>query len=164
MKIIKTPKAHFIPKNKIKPPKYSEDEILNGFAMPSNKTIIWIDQNDAALWSGDEKWLRSVVAHEIQHLVYFNKIKTWLPEPMNSLYSNCPSWVVEGLAEYYTEKWRPFRFDMSHKKHVVQNKLDKIKDPHNDGFSKTLYMAERFGDTTITKIFNHRNKIKLFNY
>ena len=142
----------------------SEDEILNGFAMPNNKTIIWIDQNDAALWSGDEKWLRSVVAHEIQHLVYFNKIKTWLPEPMNSLYSNCPSWVVEGLAEYYTEKWRPFRFDMSHKKYVVQNKLDKIKDPHNDGFSKTLYMAERFGDTTITKIFNHRNKIKLFNF
>ena len=142
----------------------SEDEILNGFAMPSNNTIIWIDQNDAALWAGDEKWLRSVIAHELQHLVYFNTVKTWLPEPMNSLYSNSPGWVVEGLAEYYTEKWRPFRFDISHKKHIIQNKLDKIRDPHNDGFSKSLYLADRFGDTTITKIFNHRNKIKLFNF
>ena len=142
----------------------SEDEILNGFALPSNNTIIWIDQNDAALWSGDEKWLRSVVAHELQHLVYFNTVKTWLPEPMNSLYSNSPSWIVEGMAEYYTEKWRPFRFDISHKKYTIQNKLDKIKDPHNDGFSKSLYLADRFGDSTITKIFNHRNKIKLFNF
>ena len=46
----------------------SEDEVLNGFAMPSNNTIIWVDQNDAALWNGDEKWLRTVLAHELQHL------------------------------------------------------------------------------------------------
>lgn len=39
MKIIKTPKAHFIPKNKIKPPKYSEDEILN--IIPVNNKIPW---------------------------------------------------------------------------------------------------------------------------
>ena len=52
-----------------------EDEILNGFALPANYTIIWVDQNDAALWSGDEKWLRTVLAHELQHLVYFSTIK-----------------------------------------------------------------------------------------
>ena len=28
----------------------TEDEVLNGFAMPSNHTVIWVDQNDAALW------------------------------------------------------------------------------------------------------------------
>ena len=39
MKIIKTPKAHYIPKNKIKPPKYSEDEILN--IIPVNNKIPW---------------------------------------------------------------------------------------------------------------------------
>ena len=53
----------------------SEDEVLNGFAVPANYTIIWIDQNDAALWTGDEKWLRTVLAHELQHLVYFNTVK-----------------------------------------------------------------------------------------
>ena len=49
-----------------------EDEILNVFAVPANYTIIWVDQNDAALWTGDEKWLRTVLAHELQHLVFFN--------------------------------------------------------------------------------------------
>lgn len=41
----------------------TEDEVLNGFAMPSNHTVIWVDQNDAALWSGDEKWMRTVLAN-----------------------------------------------------------------------------------------------------
>ncbi len=48
----------------------TEDEVLNGFAMPSNHTVIWVDQNDAALWAGDEKWMRTVLAHELQHLVF----------------------------------------------------------------------------------------------
>ena len=62
----------------------AEDEILNGFATPANNTIIWVDQNDAALWVGDEKWLRTVLAHELQHLVFFNTVKgpKWLPRPM----------------------------------------------------------------------------------
>ncbi|MCS5646524.1 MAG: hypothetical protein NZ838_10395, partial [Candidatus Marinimicrobia bacterium] len=138
----------------------TEDEILNGFATPGNYTVIWVDQNDAGLWTGDEKWLRTVLAHELQHLVYFNTVKGpwWLPEPMNSLVTGVPGWVVEGLAEYYTEKWRPFRFDISHKGHVIRNTVHRIQDPHNDGFSKSLYLADRFGDSTITKILNHRNK------
>ena len=143
-----------------------EDEILNGFAVPANYTIIWVDQNDASLWTGDEKWLRTVLAHELQHLVFFNTIKgpKWIPSPMDILYSNIPPWVSEGLAEYYTEKWRPFRFDISHKKHVNNNTVHKIRDPHNDGFSKSLYLADRFGDSTITKILNHRNKFGLLNF
>lgn len=142
----------------------AEDEVLNGFAMPSNHTVIWVDQNDAALWVGDEKWLRTVLAHELQHLVYFNTIKTWLPEPMNMFYAGAPGWIVEGLAEYYTEKWRPFRYDISHKAHVINNTVHKIPDPHNDGFSKSLYLAERFGDSTIVKILNHRNKLGLLDF
>ena len=142
----------------------SEDEILNGFAMPSNHTVIWVDQNDAALWVGDEKWLRTVLAHELQHLVYFNTIKTWLPDPMNSMVAGVPGWIVEGIAEYYTEKWRPFRYDISHKGHVIKNTVHKIQDPHNDGFSKSLYLADRFGDSTIVKILSHRNKAGLLDF
>ena len=81
----------------------AEDEVMNGFAVPANYTVIWVDQNDVAVWTEDEKWLRTVVAHELQHLVYFNVIKSWLPAPMDQLYGQTPSWVVEGLAEYYTE-------------------------------------------------------------
>ena len=142
----------------------TEDEVLNGFAMPSNHTVIWVDQNDAALWVGDEKWMRTVLAHELQHLVFFNTVKTWLPEPMNTIYAGVPGWIVEGLAEYYTEKWRPFRFDISHKGHVIGNTVHKIQDPHNDGFSKSLYLADRFGDSTIVKILSDRNNAKLLDF
>jgi WD40 repeat protein len=142
----------------------TEDEVLNGFAMPSNHTVIWVDQNDAALWVGDEKWMRTVLAHELQHLVFFNTVKTWLPEPMNAIYAGVPGWIVEGLAEYYTEKWRPFRFDISHKGHVIGNTVHKIQDPHNDGFSKSLYLADRFGDSTIVKILSDRNNAKLLDF
>ena len=142
----------------------TEDEVLNGFAMPSNHTVIWVDQNDAALWVGDEKWMRTVLAHELQHLVFFNTVKTWLPEPMNTIYAGVPGWIVEGLAEYYTEKWRPFRFDISHKGHVIGNTVHKIQDPHNDGFSKSLYLADRFGDSTIVKILSDRDKSKLLDF
>ena len=77
---------------------------------------------------------------------------------MNQGLAGVPAWIVEGIAEYYTEKWRPFRYDISHKGHVIRNTVHKIRDPHNDGFSKSLYLADRFGDSTISKILNHRNK------
>mgnify|MGYP004281482579 FL=1 len=38
----------------------SEDEILNGFAVWTNQTFIWVDQNDAAVWLEDGKWLYQV--------------------------------------------------------------------------------------------------------
>ena len=141
----------------------NEDEIMNGYALWTNMTFIWVDQNDAAIWLEDVKWLHQVLSHELQHIVLFNSIKTWLPEPWNYLLSKIPSWFLEGTAEYYTEKWRPYRADLSHKYHVLKNKLDKM-DPHHDGYSKVLYISDRFGDSTITNVINDRNKIKLFRF
>jgi len=141
----------------------SEDEIMNGYALWTNMTFIWVDQNDAAIWLEDVKWLHQVLSHELQHIVLFNSIKTWLPEPWNYLFSKTPSWFVEGTAEYYTEKWRPYRADLSHKYHVLKNKLDEM-DSHHDGYSKVLYISDKFGDSTITKIVNDRNKIKLYQF
>jgi Tol biopolymer transport system component len=141
----------------------TEDEIMNGYALWTNMTFIWVDQNDAAIWLEDVKWLHQVLSHELQHIVFFNSIKTWMPEPWNYLNSKTPVWFVEGTAEYYTEKWRPYRSDLSHKYHVLKNKLDEM-DPHHDGYSKVLYLSDKFGDSTITKIINDRNKIKLFRF
>ena len=142
----------------------SEDEIMNGFALPSNTTIIWVDQNDAALWADGEKWLRTVLVHELQHIVYFNTVKSWLPSPLNELYSGTPTWFIEGIAEYFTENWRSSRFDISHKYHNLKNSLKKIKDPHNHGFSKVLYLASKYGDATLVSIIKYRDKFKLFNF
>ena len=51
-----------------------EDEILNGFATPlgrSGYTDIWVHVNDVATgWSGNTKWLRTVISHELTHLFH----------------------------------------------------------------------------------------------
>jgi hypothetical protein len=142
----------------------TEDEVLNGYAVFTNQTFIWVDQNDASIWLEDEKWLFQVLSHELQHIVFFNAIKTWMSEPWSiGIFGQIPSWFVEGLAEYYTEKWRPYRSDISHKYHVLTNTTSKM-DPHHDGYSKVLYLSEKFGDEAIVKIVQYRNKFKLFNF
>ncbi|MCH7611973.1 MAG: hypothetical protein IIB45_01285 [Candidatus Marinimicrobia bacterium] len=141
----------------------TEDEIMNGFALWTYTTFIWVDQNDAAIWLENEKWLYQVLAHELQHIVFFHKVKTWLPEPWSFLYSKIPGWAVEGLAEYETERWRPYRSDINHKFHVLKNKMDEM-DPHHDGYSKLLYWSERFGDSTIVNTLAERNIFGLFTF
>ncbi len=139
----------------------AEDEIMNGFANWNNNVVIWVDQNDAALWLEDEKWLTQVVSHELQHVVLLNSIKSWLPEPFGILLSGTPSWFIEGSAEYFTERWRPYRSDIKHKYSFLRNESDKM-DPHDDGFSKLLYMSHRFGDSVIYSIVHNRNSVGVF--
>lgn len=51
-----------------------EDEIANGFAVPIENayTDIWVNVNDYAdSFTGQEKWLRKVIAHELAHIFSF---------------------------------------------------------------------------------------------
>ena len=143
----------------------AEDEVMNGFAMPINTTFIWVDQNDASIWIEDGKWLEQVIAHELQHIVFFNKVKTWLPEPYNSMTNpDIPSWFIEGIAEYYTERWRPYRSEINHKYHIMKNSTSNM-DPHHDGYSKIKLMAQTYGDSSIVNLLEHRTeKLKLFQF
>ncbi|MBL7052322.1 MAG: hypothetical protein ISS00_01075, partial [Candidatus Marinimicrobia bacterium] len=141
----------------------TEDEIMNGYAMWTNQTFIWVDQNDAAIWLENGKWLFQVLSHELQHIMFFNVTKSWVPEPWGSLFSGTPGWFVEGLAEYETEKWRPYRADLSHKYHIFKNTTDKM-DAHHDGYSKLLYFSERFGDSSIVNLVQWRNKFGMYNF
>ena len=136
---------------------------MNGFATFTNTTFIWVDQNDASIWLENQKWLEQVISHELQHIVYFNKVKTWLPEPYSLGIGNTPSWFVEGIAEYYTENWRPYRSEIKHNLHVLKNTTSSMG-PHDNGFSKVKLMAETYGDSCIVNILNYRNKYKLYNF
>lgn len=132
----------------------SEDEIMNGYAMPSNQIFIWVSQNDVAgNFGGSEKWLRLVVPHEMEHVVMLNALRTWLGI-WNLIV--VPSWFIEGTAEYYTESWRVGRSDASMKIHTYKNDMDKLN-AHDDGYAKILYLADQYGDSTITKIVHWRD-------
>ena len=56
-----------------------EDEIANGFAVPIGNgfTNIWVHVNDVAeAWTGREKWLRKVIAHELAHIFHFRAVQS----------------------------------------------------------------------------------------
>ena len=136
----------------------AEDEIMNGFAMPSNQIFIWAYQNDAVGWfTGSEKWLKTVIAHEFQHVVLMNGVKTWLGT-LNLLM--VPGWFIEGVAEYYTERWRVGRSDTDLKIHTYMNRMERL-DSHDAGYAKVLYLADKYGDSTIVKLVHYRDDLKI---
>lgn len=130
-----------------------EDEIVNGFAYPG-KMFLWVHQNDFAhRFSGNDKWLRKVVAHEFQHNVWFEAAMDW-----TGLFGlvGTPSWFIEGLAEYHTEEWGPYRSDLAVRHAILRNQHTSL-DPHDQGFSKVRYLAEQYGDSVIVKSVKKRN-------
>ncbi|MCF7802046.1 MAG: hypothetical protein K9N34_08500 [Candidatus Marinimicrobia bacterium] len=131
----------------------TEDEVMNGFAMPSDQIFIWVSQNDVAgHFGGSEKWLRLVLAHEFQHVAQFHVQDTWA-----GIWSQIgvPGWWLEGMAEYNTEVWRVGRSDNALKINSYNNILHKLE-AHNMGYAKVLYLAWKYGDSTLVKISHHR--------
>lgn len=131
----------------------AEDEIMNGFAMPSNQIFIWVSQNDVAgHFGGSDKWLKMVITHEFQHIVQFQAHRTWA-----GIFGgiSLPMWWIEGMAEYMTEVWRVGRSDSRMKIHTYRNTMNQL-DAHDDGYAKVLYLAWKYGDSTLVNISKHR--------
>ena len=79
-----------------------EDEIANGFAVPLGEgfTNIWVRQNDwATTWTGREKWLRKVIAHELTHLFHYRAVSTSSRLINFTLGDPLPRFWTEGLAQ-----------------------------------------------------------------
>ncbi len=133
-----------------------EDEIMNGFAMPSNQIFIWVSQNDVAGgFGGSDKWLKLVITHEFQHVAQFQAHRTWAGIWAGA---SIPAWWIEGMAEYLTEVWRVGRSDSRMKIHTYRNTMDQLG-AHDDGYAKVLYLAWKYGDSTLVQISNHRKYI-----
>ena len=144
-----------------------EDEIVNGFAVPIGGfyTNIWVNQNDVAeTWTGQAKWLRKVIAHELAHIFHFQAVKGtfW---PLDYIFSEpMPSFWAEGLAQYQTEKWDAFRGDSWLRTAIYDNNLDyrsgqSVWDGtlmYATGNSQLRFFAEQYGDSTLVSLLAHR--------
>ena len=145
-----------------------EDEIVNGIAMPLHRvgsTTIWVHANEFAdVWTGDVKWLRKVVAHEIAHLFHFRIVRSNVGLLQELFAEAMPSFWAEGLAQYETELWDASRGDRVLRAAVFDDRLS-----YTDGLSPTngrlryavgnsqiRFLAERDGDSTIVEILRHR--------
>ena len=146
-----------------------EDEIANGVAFDIGRagyTAIWVHVNDfASIWTGDVKWLRKVLAHEIAHLVHYRAIRSNVGLLQNLLAEGIPSFWAEGLAQYETERWDAQRGDRWLRTATFEDRLnyDDGTSPANGrlkyavGNSQVRYLADTYGDSTIAKILAHRD-------
>ncbi|MGB3541962.1 peptidase MA family metallohydrolase, partial [Rubrivirga sp.] len=145
-----------------------EDEIANGIAFnlgPSGFTTIWVHVNDAAsIWTGDVKWLRKVIAHELAHLVHYRATRSSLGTLGIFFGDPFPSFWTEGLAQYQTEAWDAQRGDRWLRTATFEDRLN-----YNDGTSpqngrlryavgnsQVRYLAQTYGDSTLSAILAHR--------
>src|SRR5512133_2149125 len=56
-----------------------QDNISNGATVMSQYIFIWVNQNDyTGLFTGNDKWLRKVIAHEMSHWFLAVALSGWL--------------------------------------------------------------------------------------
>ncbi|MEL6615127.1 MAG: DPP IV N-terminal domain-containing protein, partial [Bacteroidota bacterium] len=145
-----------------------EDEIANGIAYESSRvgvTAIWVHVNDVAtIWTGEVKWLRKVIAHEIAHIFHYRRVRSNVGTAQNLLADALPSFWAEGLAQYLTERWDAARGDAILRTAVFEDRLNPSDglSPKNGrlryavGNSQVRYLAQTRGDSTLTKLLEHR--------
>ncbi|MCC5913954.1 MAG: BamA/TamA family outer membrane protein [Balneolaceae bacterium] len=144
-----------------------EDEINNGFANPIGKgyTMIWVNLNDyAEIWTGSEKWLRKVIAHELGHIFHFKAVWSSLGLLQWAVADPLPVFWTEGIAQYQTEEWDSQRGDRWLRKAIFDSRPD-YRDGRSiengrlmyaKGNSQLRYFAETYGDTTLAQMMQHR--------
>ena len=148
-----------------------EDEIANGIAFNvggSGFTTIWVHINETAeIWTGDVKWLRKVIAHEVAHLIHYRAIRSNLGLLDVFFGDPLPSFWTEGLAQYQTERWDAQRGDRWLRTATFEDRLSYTDgtSPQNGrlryavGNSQVRYLAQSRGDSTIAQILAHRTPV-----
>ncbi|MEM9665218.1 MAG: hypothetical protein AAF970_09805 [Bacteroidota bacterium] len=148
-----------------------EDDIGNGFAVSigpqgTGYTQIWVHVNDALLqrWTGSEKWLRKVLAHELAHLFHYRAVRSNLGPFAYAFSDPLPRFWTEGLAQYATERWDAQRGDRWLRTAVLDDALS-YQDGRSVwngrllyavGNSQMRYFAAQYGDSTLTRLLAHR--------
>jgi Tol biopolymer transport system component len=144
-----------------------EDEITNGFAVPIGEgfTNIWVHLNDVAEgWTGPEKWLRKVIAHELAHIFHFRAVQSELGLLQNMVANPLPRAWTEGLAQYLTEDWDAQRGDRWLRTAVLDNRLSYTDGAsiwngrlmYAIGNSQARFFAEQYGDSLLAALHAHR--------
>ena len=151
------------------------DEIVNGFANPIGKgyTMIWVNLNDyAETWTGSEKWLRKVIAHELGHIFHFKAI--WSDFGLLNYLIADPlarHWT-EGLAQYQTEYWDSQRGDRWLRKAIFDSRpgFNDGQSIENGGLmyavgnAQLRYFTETYGDSSLVNLLSHRDKVLGLEY
>jgi hypothetical protein len=145
-----------------------EDEIVNGFANPIGKgyTMIWVNLNDyAETWTGSDKWLRKVIAHELGHIFHFKAVWSDFGLLNYVIADPLPRHWTEGLAQYQTEYWDSQRGDRWLRKAIFDSRpgfndgqsIENGRLMYAVGNSQLRFFTEKYGDSTLVNLLSHRD-------
>ncbi|MCS7154623.1 MAG: hypothetical protein RMK61_03060 [Bacteroidota bacterium] len=163
----------FAPRRKLGVYLIDSDEIANGYASPTGNAFIWAHALDAAeLFSGPEKWLRKVVAHEVAHLMHFEATRTRLGLWGYVLGRPLPRAFAEGLAQYWTESWDALRGDLWLRTAAMDGRLSYADGRsawsgrllYAVGHSQIRYLAQQRGDSAIARLLKWRSRWGLYDF
>ncbi|MBN1352900.1 PD40 domain-containing protein [candidate division KSB1 bacterium] len=161
-----TANLEFHPSSKVPIYISDQDEIANGYDLGSSYIAIWVNVNHYLDWStGEDKWLRKVIAHELVHYIHFSAIRTWLGFLGEGL-SGTPRWFAEGVAQYESETWNLHRGDHTLRTAVMDDEMDFLSGRfpsdgallYASGNSMVRYLADTYGDDKLVQILKHRSR------
>ncbi len=135
-------------------------DVSNGFAIENAIVIYARSSMYLDFWSGPHTWYKQVLEHELAHHVTFRAIKRTanLLGLLSSL--STPRWFMEGIAQYLTETWAPFRGDIYMKDAVLNGRftynalfnLEKGRLLYASGHAFVRYLANQHGDSSLVKL------------
>lgn len=149
-----------------------QDNISNGAAVLTHYIFVWVNQNDfLKSFTGTDKWLRKVIAHEASHWFVFQSIKDWLYPVLPITAISFPGTLNEGYAQFFSgEPWGYNRGDRFLRTSVLSFKQ---KEPsgmysgglmYGAGFSMVRYLQVEYGEDKLMELLQFRNKSSLFNF
>jgi hypothetical protein len=144
-----------------------QDEIVNGFAVPFDRayTQIWVRLNESDAFTGQEKWIRKVVAHELAHIFHFRAIQSNVG--LLGDIGAFPRQWAEGFAQYSTEKWDAARGDALLRTAIFEDRPsfdrgESLKDgglTYAVGNSQLRYFSQVYGDSAHAGLFAQRDTL-----
>lgn len=149
-----------------------QDNIPNGATVMTHYIFIWVNQNDfPKLFTGNDKWLKKVISHEMSHWFVFHSMKDWMSPFLPISLLGFPQPFHEGYAQFFSgEPWGLNRGDRYVKTSVLSQKQD---DPsmmyyggliYGIGFAMIRYLATNYGEDSLIQLLQYRNKSKLYNF
>lgn len=119
-------------------------------------------------YTGSEPAFRHVIHHELVHAYVFDKL---YGGPVRSLFAlqysfHIPLWFMEGIAEYYSNRWDS-EAEMMIRDAALRENLPPFHEiqggyfVYKSGWSAVGYLVKRFGDDVIPRILEDLDKTRV---
>ena len=149
-----------------------QDAISNGAALLDHYIFIWVSTNDfVKFFTGNHKWLRKVIAHEMVHWFVFYSLQDWLSPFLPVGQMSFPMNMHEGYAQFFSgEPWGLNRGDKYLRTYALADLEQGISSRwyggfmYANGFAFVKYLAEFYGEDKLTELLQYRGDLKLYDF